>query len=145
MMKLSKLFPFLAFFLLVISSCTPKYTGTNPACGPSVIINDTAFKETSSANYTVLSHSVQGDCLSIEIGGSACNADLWKVELLASEIILESFPPQLSLRFILENEQMCQAYFTKTYSFDVSALRQEGGTEVGLNIEGIEGTIMYSY
>ena len=145
MMKLIKSLPLFTLLLFYISSCTPKMAEPTPACGPQVMVDEKAFTDTESANYTLLSYSVEGDCLSIEVGASGCSEDLWNVKLLASEYVLETYPVQQPLRFILKNEQMCQAYFTKTFKFDISALKQKGGNEVSLNIEGVKEPLMYSY
>jgi len=94
----------------------------------------------------LISAEVNGDCLNISISASGCSGETWVLELIDSEGVMESLPPQRNLKLILTNSEACLAVFTKTQSFDLTQLRvEEDENEVILNIEGFPESITYSY
>ncbi len=73
------------------------------------------------------SFRLEGDCLLIRYSHSGCSGDSWKPELFDEGIVRESFPVQRTIRFHLENEEMCLAFITKEASFDLSPLKDKAG------------------
>lgn len=80
----------------------------------------------------------------INFSASGCDGETWTVQLIDSEAILESSPPQRHLKFMIENNESCEAYITKDQSFDVSNLKVDGN-QVQLNITNAEQNTIYKY
>ncbi len=88
---------------------------------------------------------IEGDNLTINFGASGCDGDSWVINLIDSENILESDPPQRHLRLSLKNTEMCQAYITKELTFDIKAL-QTGGNKVVLHVTNQDNQqVLYTY
>jgi len=114
-------------------------------CDYQVLIDAMAYDETIPLNFNFLATQVIDNCLFIEISASGCNGDSWEVELIDSAIVAESSPEQRFLKFKLINEEVCLAVFDKTYTFNLEPLQVEGSNEIILNIEGYDGSVLYSY
>src|SRR5689334_1913312 len=102
---------FLVIILSVLTfSCSkPVETVQVPPCGPAPVINATAYANTSTNNYTIVSAIVNGNCLEVKISSSGCNGASWTTELIDSEAILKSNPPQRLLKLKLTNNELCNA------------------------------------
>lgn len=108
-------------------------------------IEDSELYTKESDFFTFVSATISGDCLNIEFSASGCSGDSWTFQLIDAEEILESFPIQRNIKFLFENEELCQAVFVKTASFDLRPL-QEGETgEIRLNLDGFDEQLSYSY
>ncbi len=95
--------------------------------------------------FNIISASISGNCLNIEVGSSGCSGESWRWELVDSEGIMESYPVQRNIRLILENQEMCQAVFTQYLSFDLNPIRIDDYGEIVLNMEGIDQSLVYTY
>ncbi len=130
-------------FFLSLFSCQKNKHETNLECGESVIVNNVLYNTTSTDNYTITNVKIEGNCLFITIGSSGCNDD-WKATLIDANQISESNPEQRNLKLSLENNQMCLAYFTKEFSFDIRKL-QTNNHQIVLNLATWNQQITYSY
>ena len=66
---------------------------------------------------------MSGDDLLVEVGYSGCSGN-HPVDLCWNGMWMESLPVQVTLQ--LDHDglgEMCQAYFTETHTFDLSAMR----------------------
>lgn len=111
-----------ALFLLSISffAC-PKDDDiiVSAACGaPFVIV--TNEDTPSSTFFNIAGIEADGRCLNITISASGCGPDAWTAALYTDGAVAESLPPQgqVSVQFSNNNE-LCQAVFTKTFTFDL--------------------------
>ena len=144
-MKNSKVFSVLALCLLIFNFQCDEDEVIYSDCEALVIIDNTAYENSESANYSIVNYEIEGDCLNIEISSSGCDADTWQLSLIDSGSVAESFPLQRYLKLELFNNEACLAVLAKSQSFDLSSLSIEGTTEVVLNIEGFEESINYTY
>lgn len=93
----------------------------------------------------MLNVNLDGDCLTVNITTSGCDASSWVSTLIDSENIAESMPPQRYLKLTLYNNEDCLTVFEKVETFDLSVLQVEGTNEVILNIEGLPESVLYTY
>jgi len=114
------------------------------SCDRESVISNEKYESAPSDPLTIHGLAINDDCLKINFSSSGCDGDTWKPELVVSEAILFSLPPQRNLRLSLENDEMCEAIVTKEISFDISNLKA-GGTEVRLNISNSDESIIYEY
>jgi len=137
----------IAVAILLITSLTSckKHDDTKlSACNDKVIISADEYLNAPDDHLTINSIEIIGDCLIIDFGSSGCDGNTWQLKLIDEGVILESYPSQRNLRLSLKNEEVCDAYFTKEVSFDISQLQVEGD-KVLLNIKGYEGQVLYEY
>lgn len=142
-----KVFQRTCYLLLVVSlfiACDKESSNEEVKCDYQVIVNDVMYDTAASDFINIDNVEVLGDCLEITFSASGCSGDSWEVMLLAHEKVLYSNPAQRSIRLSLKNEEMCEAYITKTTSFNIEAL-QSGGNEVFLNLDNYEERISYTY
>lgn len=129
--------------LLLFGACTND-DKVPTVCNDYVIVNSTLFNTAPNDYFTINNLSIEGDCLKINFGASGCDGSSWKIKLIDSGQILESYPPQRIVKFSLYNKEACDAFFTREISFDISKLQVEGG-KVYLNIADTEHQILYEY
>lgn len=114
-------------------------------CDQAVVIDENAYNNLESAHFTFFDTKIIDNCLSIEITSSGCSGDSWEFKLVDSGAVAESSPEQRYLKFQLINEELCDAVFNKTVSFDLTPIQISGSNEIILNIEGLESSLNYSY
>lgn len=112
-------------------------------CDYSVVIDNELFKQSSEVSFFINDATISEDCLSVEISSGGCDGNSWEVNLYDSEGIAESLPPQRFLRLDLKNEELCDAWITKSFSFDISELKVDGIDTFILNLEGYDKRIVY--
>ena len=93
-------------------------------------------------NHLVNNVQIDGDCMFIEFSAGGCSGDSWAIELYGSEATTFSDPPQRSIRLSLLDAEECEAWISKSVSFDISDFKVAGG-DVLLNLEGYEDLILY--
>lgn len=114
-------------------------------CDASVVVDASVFDDLVSDDFQFVDVSLIGDCLSIEIGASGCDAQTWAFTLVDSGVIAESLPEQRNLKLKLENTEVCTVFFSTNISFDISALQINGSNKIILNLEGWDNSITYTY
>ena len=117
-------------------------------CDQQTIINATEYQTATSEPVSIDSLEITGNCLSVTLSSGGCDGNSWQVRLVDSGSIAESLPPQRSLKLLLENQEVCLAYITKTISFDIQELEAEGEVSMLLNIadsNGENSQILYEY
>lgn len=125
--------------LMLFASCEENNDLIDDDINGKVIINEEFYSKSTSGNYTINNVTLNGDLLTINISSSGCNGVSWKTTLVDSGIYLQTVPLQGSLKLVLENNEMCAAYITEDFTFNISSLRTEIGTIYG--IEGWNETI----
>lgn len=136
----------IAFFFslgILLSNCRSNDQFQH-SCDQPTIISAEIYETTPTDHVTIQSLDIEGHCLKIRFGASGCSGDSWVVKLVDSEAIMESYPPRRNLIFSLKNEELCQAYFTREMSFDLSELKV-GGDKVILQITNTGDEILYEY
>nr|WP_152557855.1 hypothetical protein [Nonlabens ulvanivorans] len=113
----------------------------------STVIIDASRHGNPNENVSITGLSLSGDCLLIRISGSGCDASSWTLDLVDSDVVSFSNPPQRNLVLEFVNTELCTAVFEKSFTFDISSL-QVSGNEVQLNFNNSSTsltTINYMY
>lgn len=134
----------LVFVACAVTNCSNDDDTNNNDCNQQTIVSSEQYDNAPEDQLFINSVAIIGDCLSINFSSSGCDGDSWEVNLIDSEGVALSLPPQRSLRLSLKNEELCDAVITKEITFDISAL-QLGGNEVLLNLKNFEEQIRYRY
>ncbi|MEP5613653.1 MAG: hypothetical protein ABJP45_15485 [Cyclobacteriaceae bacterium] len=113
-------------------------------CGDHVIVDETKY-DSETAFYSIQSAVVTGFCLEIEFSSSGCSGDSWTWEMIDAGVILESFPPQRNFKLILENNESCQAVFTKKATFELTHLALSSYSEVKINLKNWDTQLVFSH
>ena len=127
---------------LVFTMCND--VSDKPSCLNEVIVDAERYEDAPDDNLEIMEARIEGDCLYIRMASGGCDGSTWEVQLLTDGNVMESAPPQRNIRIALKNEEVCDAWITRDYSFDISAL-QAGGNEVLLNLINSEQQLSYSY
>jgi hypothetical protein len=137
---MKKIVIFIIFFLLFFS-CSKD---DNLICGKVILIDNEKFVDYPSDPLIISDVLLENDCLQISFGASGCDGQNWVMELVGAADIFYSNPPQRPVRLSLKNNEVCQAAFGKTVSFDLKPSRVSGG-EIILNLAGWNSPIRYKY
>ena len=138
----------LIFFLSLNTQCNEDDEPMvyNPDCNAeNLIIDVIEYENAQSDFYTITGVSFDEDCLMVSFSASGCSGETWELELIDSEAVLESLPPQRNLKLVLTNSEACLAVFEQTKTFDLRNLRLEGVDEIILNVEGLPEPLSYNY
>jgi len=111
----------------------------------SEIISEDEFNAINTSNYEITEIVLNNDCLIITFGSTGCGTELWEEKLYSTDAFYTVFPLQRTLKMELINDDLCQAEFIKTVSFDLTPFQIDGQSEVPLNIEGWDKQINYEY
>lgn len=142
MKNLNLIFSGILVSLLIISCEKDKFN--NIDCDQQILISNPEYKNAPNDPLEINSIEIIEDCLKINFSSGGCNGDTWIVKLVDSEDILESAPPQRNLRLSLENNEECDAYISKEFTFNIKSLQVNGG-KVFLNIINSDDQILYEY
>ena len=138
-----KTISFLIFSVLCLSLSCKKDEKT-PSSEKSIIISNDAFDTYPNDPLIISAVSISGDYLQIGFYSSGCDGKSWIIELVGSADILYSDPPQRQIRLSLKNNEICQAVFGKTMTFNLKPSRISSG-EIILNLTGWNSPIRYKY
>jgi hypothetical protein len=127
-----------------LTSCDSDNNDIPFSCEKQVVISAHEYNTAPNDQLEVHTLEINEDCLKIIYSSSGCNGDTWLLELIDSEAILESNPPQRNLRLSLKNEELCDAYITTEITFEISDLQVEGN-KVLLNLTNSDLQILYKY
>ena len=144
-MKPIKLIISLFFIVTIGLSCSKDDNNTTSNCDLDLIICPIQFANRPNDSVEIEAVDIKGDCLNITYSASGCDGSSWTVLLIDSSVVMESFPPQRHLRLSLDNDETCDAYITKTKSYDISAIQSEEYDSIILNLDGYSGSILYEY
>ncbi len=135
----------LASLLFAFSACHNFDPEPDPGvCDQTVEVNAGLYKKGESAHYTLSNVRIDGDCLKLTVVSSGCSGVTWKIKLVDSGAIAESFPEQRWARVILNNEELCDAIIRKEVSFDLTPLRTGSG-KLTLHLKDWDETLLYTY
>lgn len=108
------------------------------------IISSEQYESAPNDVLTISSIEIINDSLKLNFSASGCGGDSWGLKLIDSGDIIESYPPQRSLRLSLKNDELCDAYFSKELIFCISNLKVDGD-QVLLNLINSDKSILYKY
>lgn len=115
-------------------------------CDQTTLVSSTLYENAPNDFFTFDTVFIDGNCLEITFTSSGCDGSSWVIQLIDSEQILESFPVQRVLRMSLQNEELCDAVFSRTVTFDLTPLQLAAYDRILLNIDGWEGSpLLYEY
>lgn len=138
----NRLYILLFFIAPTFWACNDDENALATTCDDIVKIDSDRFQNDASAFFTVLNVSIDDDCMIVEYSSSGCDGNSWVMELIDANAIKESNPIQRDVRLVLENNEACQAVFTREISFDITPL-QTDDSNILINIEGF--TLSYNY
>ena len=127
----------------LLSACK-KSDGNVDDCDRKVVINKTQFDEIESDDIVVSDFEIVGNCLNITVRGSGCDGSSWVVNIIDSEEVINTKPAKRKLRVTLRNNELCEAYFAKNYSFNLTDLQVQDNS-VLLKFEETGEEILYEY
>lgn len=131
--------------LFALSSCNNFDPEPDPsACDQKVLVDAELYKKGTSSHFTLSKVKIVGDCLNITVTSSGCSGDTWKIKMVDSGAIAESFPEQRYIRVLLKNEELCHAVIGKEVSFDLTPLRTGSG-KLSLHLKDWDETLLYTY
>ena len=127
----------LLMVLLLMSACEndPVTTG----CERPVFLDENSA--IISDPFQVTSAIINGNCLEIEVGAGGCDGDSWEGKLFVFPLVAESLPPQVTVEFSLRDEELCEAYIRRIFSFDLSELYNISESVI-VNLRGWDGTLL---
>ena len=115
------MYKLLILSLLICISCNST-TENESNNADKIIIDQEKYINGKTDNYIIIDASIKKNILTLKIGSSGCDGSSWEPNLVASTNIGESLPLSKFGKFILKNEEMCDAYFEKTYQYDLSKI-----------------------
>ncbi|MGB8375579.1 MAG: hypothetical protein WCE57_09690 [Salegentibacter sp.] len=141
---------FLAVLLLLIIGCSkndenPIDCSQSGNCDKCIIINKDLYNQTNTDHYTIQHITINQDCLEVEFSSSGCDGNSWNIELVDLGAISETAIPQRNLKLKLENSELCDAYITRTISFDLTNLQLDTYDRLNLKIANYDNLINYEY
>ncbi|QIA08645.1 hypothetical protein [Draconibacterium halophilum] len=113
------------------------------SCDQRVIISPEEYENAPNDPFSITEITITADCLNIRYSASGCDGNTWKIKLIDSGNIAESYPFQRTLRLSLDNNEACRAVIGKDISFDIKDLQIVGDDKVILHVSGEE--ILYEY
>ncbi|MBA6152453.1 hypothetical protein [Gelidibacter maritimus] len=111
----------------------------------SEIVSEGEFNSIITSNYVITEIELISDCLEITYSSSGCGTELWEENLYSVDAFYAVFPLQRSVKMELINEELCDAIFQKSISFDLTPFQIKTQSEVPLNIDGWNQQIIYRY
>ena len=135
------------FYLFIFFCCNSNDEPTieNKCDVSSEIISSEDFSAVSTSNFVITKVEINEDCIEITFSSSDCGTELWEEHLFSVDSFYTTFPYQRALKMELINEELCEANFIKTVSFDLVPLQLDGQDILPLNIYGWNKQVIYEY
>lgn len=118
---MKKSFFIISVFVLTIWACEDQLSAmADPsACGsfPHYLKENSAII---SDPYQVVSASISGPCLTLEVSAGGCDGASWEGELFIFPDVAESYPPQIQGEFTLTDRELCEALVKKQFVYDLT-------------------------
>ncbi len=146
--NMKNIFTIFCLFLMLFVSCSDSDDNDefiDSKCDQITSIDILKYKNNESSVFSIQSVEITGDCLEVIIGSGGCSGETWVTELVDANRVAESNPEQRDLRILLKNEELCNAFISKTYSFDLRPIRIVDSNKVLLNLEFWDEQILYEY
>ncbi len=114
-------------------------------CASFVAIDGFSYGNSATSPYSINSVSITEDCLLIEVSATGCDGNTWDMQLVDSDVVSESNPPERFVKFFLINTEDCLAVVDRARSFDLTPLQVEGVNEIIINVDEYSEPITYTY
>lgn len=111
----------------------------------SKFISGEKFELINTNNYKITQVNLIEDCLEIEVVSSGCDPESWKMNLYSSKNYSNDNLLKNKAKMELINDQLCEAIFHKSMSFDLAPFRINEANEVTLLLDGWDKPIIYKY
>ena len=129
-----------------LTACNSDDDSSNQGqCDDNVTLSSNLYTNGQSDIFSINSVEIVGNCLVVNYSASGCDGTTWSLDLVDSEAIMESAPPQRNLRLIFINNEACLAFLTAELSFDITDLQIENENSIVLNILNINESLSYDY
>jgi hypothetical protein len=139
----SNLTVILAFYLIIVSC---KKDDNNLASGSKLLIGKEFFNEYPDDPIMISNAGISGDVLTITFSASCCSTENWVTNLVGSETVLYSDPPQREIRLSFKSENpTCDMLCGKTVQFDLSPAKLDNTNNIKLNLSGWTTQLSYNY
>jgi hypothetical protein len=139
----SNLIVILALYLIVLSC---RKDDDNLASGSKLLIGKEYFNEYPNDPIMISNAEISGDILTITFSASCCSNENWVTNLVASETVLYSDPPQREIRLSFKNEELtCDKLCGKTVQFDLTPTKLDNTNTIKLNLSGWGSQLIYNY
>ena len=144
-----KLFSSLIIFCSILLSSCNKSENVNidsplPECDNSVVVDSDLYQNAPADEFYFQSATIEGNCLKLMVRyGGGCEAVIF--QLYDASSIMKSLPLQRNIRLSLEDNDFCEALVTEELNYDLTPLQVDGYSEVILNLQGYEASLLYSY
>lgn len=140
----------LSSLMILVFACKEKETLKNNnnytlECDQFIELNSQAYNNATTNSFNIDSMILNGNCLEVIVSASGCDGSTWSLNLIDAEVVLESYPIQRQAKLVLNNQELCLAYFTKTFTFDLQPLQYNGDDRVVINIDNWQEGILYQY
>ena len=126
---------------LILFSCEDEPITQSISCGQSAEFSD-QINETPTDSYTIQSAVLDDKCLTVEVAAGGCDGESWEAQMLISPLVAESYPPQAGIKLIFDDNEDCEAWVTRSFSFDLSAL-DSIADRVWVRLEGFDAVLNY--
>lgn len=137
----------ICLYILIFSCSSDDDNSTvNQNCGLiSEIVSEDEFNSIITSNYEITEVELNRDCLEITYRASGCGTEFWEENLYSVDAFYAVFPLQRYVKMEVINEELCEAIFQKSISFDLTPFQIKTQSEIPLNIEGWNQQIIYQY
>ena len=108
-------------------------------------IDKDLFDSAVSDFITIQQVGLAGNYLVVDFSSSGCDGGSWRVKVISSGEVMESAPPQMVLKIVLDNDEACDAVISKQVLFNLSDLQLVGGDDIRLQIEGYPDEVRITF
>jgi len=117
------------------------FNNVSQSCDQDTTISEVLYLE-ESEEPTIISMEIINHCLHINYSDSGCDGNTWTLNLIDSDEVSSTEPPQRFLKLSITNEELCSTVITKETSFNIENL-QVNGNQVLLKIA--DSQVLYEY
>jgi len=114
----------------------------NPGCVPLVVGDDVKYPTEPGGPVHIESAFIEGNCLKMKIGFSGCDGNEARIAM-TWDGNFSGLTPTVTLVPVDMEPQLCNAYFLKDVSYDLSALRASDQGTITIHIEGWDYPLSY--
>ncbi len=128
---------------LIFVSCSKNEE--NLTSGSNLLIGEEYFSSYPKDPFMISKAEISGNILTITFSASCCSGKTWVTNLVGSETVLYSDPPQRDIRLSLKNNELCDALCGRTLQFDLTPTRLSNTNKIKLNLSGWGSQLTYNY
>ncbi len=121
------------FTIISLGACDKNTDGPASTCIPLVLNESMYINGPFDTTTSITSASISSDCLSVSFSYTGGCCDEHDLNLIWDGSVAESFPVQVWVRVLHDNQDPCDAIETKTLEYDVSSF---GEKPARIHLEG---------